>query len=64
MGYANMFRRYEMKLQGVGYDFSRDLCFFSCLTVHCRPSDWKWRDLYLPHYEGPDITVTAKRRTV
>ncbi|EKM54139.1 uncharacterized protein PHACADRAFT_145790 [Phanerochaete carnosa HHB-10118-sp] len=46
MSIANLVRRYDLKLDGVG------------------PSDWVWRDLYLPHFVGPDLMVKAQRRTV
>ncbi|EKM53729.1 uncharacterized protein PHACADRAFT_198150 [Phanerochaete carnosa HHB-10118-sp] len=46
MSMANLFRRYDMKLDGVG------------------ASDWVWRDLFQPYYEGPDMMAKAQRRTV
>ena len=27
-----------------------------------RPADFRWRDCYLPRYEGPDINASVKRR--
>ncbi|GJE93186.1 cytochrome P450 [Phanerochaete sordida] len=44
MTVATLFRRYDMKLNGVG------------------PEDIVWRDTFIPHHVGPDLTVIAKRR--
>ncbi|THH01967.1 hypothetical protein EW026_g808 [Hermanssonia centrifuga] len=45
LGFANLFRRFELELDGVS------------------AKSLRWKEAYLPHYEGPDLYVRAAPRS-
>lgn len=64
---ANVFRRYDLELDGVRYEGGNVVHpyteYLGLTFVSYSPSDIRWKECYMPNYAGPKLNVTVFPRT-